>query len=77
MGGSDLNVRIIIGFDGGSPDLFDSEDILDEGGGLQEGLLVRHQGEQKKNKVVPGCQALRHSFRLDFENQKYTAIVLK
>lgn len=50
-------------------DLFDSKYIFDEGSSLQEGLLIRHQGEQKKNKVVPGSQALRDSLRLYFENK--------
>lgn len=54
------------------PDLFDSKYIFDEGSSLQEGLLIRHQGEQKKNKVVPGSQALRDSLRLYFENKKYS-----
>lgn len=51
-----------------NPDLFDPEYVLDECSSLQEGLLICHQGEQKKNKVVPGCQALRHPLRLYFEN---------
>lgn len=50
--------------DENNSDLFDSENIFNQRSSLQEGLLVSHQGEEKKNKVVPRRQALRHSLRL-------------
>lgn len=62
--------RLVIRFEGDlkdKSDLFDTEYVFDEGGSLQEGLLIGHQGEEKKNKVVPGCQALCHSLRLRLE----------
>lgn len=80
MGHLNLTFRIIIEGDRkDSPDLFDTEYVFDEGGGLQEGLLVCHQSEQKKNKVVPGCQALCHSLRLHLEIkiEKYIYIFKK
>lgn len=48
----------------GPADLFNAQDVLDECGSLQEGLLIRHQREEEEDKVISGRKTFCDTFRL-------------